>query len=409
MLNEKFLFGAAASAHQVEGGNLNDWTEWEKETAHRKAQRARGESWPAHILAKWPSPLDEENYHSGRAADHYRRFEEDFDIAKSLGHTAHRFSVEWSRVEPEEGKWDPEALAHYRAVVRALRKRKIEPFVSLWHWTVPLWFRDRGGWASSRAPRYFARYARKVAEELGEGVKFWLTVNEPEIYSSHTCLIGHWPPSRRAPLSYLAVLDNLARGHRAAYAALKEVNRGAQVGIAKNNIYFEAADGWWNRVMKTFADWWWNRYFLDRIAKRQDFIGVNYYFHSRIAGWFNRNENRRVSDAGWELYPEGIYHVLRDLARYRKPLYITENGLADMRDHDRAEFIRETLRAVRRAIGEGVDVRGYLHWALTDNFEWEKGFWPRFGLVEVDYRTLERRIRPSALAYRDLIKEWPTI
>ncbi|MFH1161928.1 MAG: glycoside hydrolase family 1 protein [Candidatus Jorgensenbacteria bacterium] len=409
--NEPFYFGAATSAHQVEGGNRNDWTEWEIETAKSKAQMAKGNpptgGWPDYILENYPSPLDEENYISGRAADHFNRYEEDFDIAKSLGHNAHRFSIEWSRVEPEEGKFDESALAHYRNVVKALRARGMEPFVSLSHWTIPRWFRDAGGWRSPRAPERFARYAETAARVLGDDVRFWITLNEPELNAAFGYFLGKWPPNVRSPLAYWRVLHRLVDGHRAAYAVIKRLAPQAQVGIAKHNSYFEAVGlNPWNRALQSLAQWWWNSYFLDSIADVQDFIGLNYYFHNRINWWFNRNENRTVSDVGWELYPEGIYHVVKDLARYRKPIYITENGVADARDVLRAAFIRETFRWLALTKEEGVDIRGYLHWSLIDNFEWADGFWPRFGLVEVDYRTQARRVRPSALVYRDLIREW---
>lgn len=378
-----FYFGAATSSHQVEGGQTNDWTEWEVESGHER---------------------------SGRAADHWNRYEEDFDLAKKLGHNAHRFSIEWSRVEPEEGKFDEAALAHYRAVVKALRKRGIEPFVTLWHFTLPLWVARQGGWESERTVEHFARYVGRVASYLKDDVKFWMTQNEPEICAHMAYLSGRWPPGAKNPLRALSVFFRLMRAHRAAYAVLKGIAPGAQVGIAKNHIYFEAAGmSVWNQMLKAIADWWWNFLFLDRTKDALDFIGVNFYFHNRIDGWFNKNANEKVSDMGWELLPETLFHALMELKRYRKPLYVTENGLADARDLHRADYIRESLGAVKRAIDAGADVRGYLHWSLLDNFEWADGFAPRFGLVKVDYRTFARRIRPSALVYRDMIKKWPNV
>jgi len=387
-MREPFYFGAASSAHQVEGGQTNDWTEWEARTGRER---------------------------SGNAADHWHRYEEDFDIAKKLGHNAHRFSIEWSRVEPEEGKFDEAALTHYVKVVRALRKRKVEPFVTLWHFTLPLWVAQRGGWESRHAVGAFAHYAGRVATALKDDVKFWIPLNEPEIYTNMAYLVGKWPPQARNPLRALVVLGNLIRAHRAAYAVVKGIAPAAQIGIAKNNIHFEAVGlNQWNELLKGIADWWWNHMILDRLAApvggqadTLDFIGVNFYFHSRIAGWFNRNKNERVSDMGWELIPSALYEVLMDLTRYGKPLYVTENGLADAADRSRAWFIEESLKALLLAKRQGADVRGYLHWALTDNFEWADGFAPRFGLVAVDYKTQKRTVRKSALVYRDLIKKWP--
>jgi beta-glucosidase len=202
------------------------------------------------------------------------------------------------------------------------------------------------------------------------------------------------------------VIKHLIRAHRQAFIAIKKINPQAQIGIAKNNVYFEAAEKKFvNRCLKKFADCWWNEYFLHFIKDRQDFIGLNHYYHHRIDRWFNKNEDDIVSDMGWELYPQSIYHILKDLKKYQKPIYITESGLADATDQKRTWYILGILKNIYRAISDGVDVRGYLHWALLDNFEWEKGFWPRFGLIEVDYETLERKIRPSAYFYRDIIRE----
>jgi beta-glucosidase len=246
-----------------------------------------------------------------------------------------------------------------------------------------------------------------VAERYKEDVKFWITLNEPEIYSMNSYLRGIWPPQKKGIINFYIVMRNLTKSHRRAYRIIKKINPKAQIGIAKNNTYFEAAnDKFVNRTLKKLADKYWNDYFLDKITHRQDFIGLNYYFHDRIDNGFKQNENKKVSDLNWELYPQGIYHVLRDLKKYGKPIYITENGLADAEDKYRAWYIEEILKNVGRAIKDGADVRGYFHWSLLDNFEWAHGFWPRFGLIEVDYKTQERTLRKSAQKYSELIKKY---
>lgn len=396
---EGFLWGSATSAHQVEGGNFNDWTEWEKVNAKRLAQQA--EKMYAHWMPVWYDIKDQaqapQNYISGRAGDHYNRYEEDFDIAKSLGHKAHRFSLEWSRIEPEEGKFDEKEIEHYRQVIKALRERGIEPFVSLWHWTLPVWLAQKGGFENRKISRYFRRYVDRVSRSLAD-VTFWITLNEPLIISSHAYLKGSWPPQQRSFLKYWRVINNLASAHQVAYEVIWRNCKNPQVGIAKNNIYFE---GW----LAPLANWWWNQRFLNKISRYQDFICLNYYFHNRIKGFkFNQNENKWLSDMGWEIYPEGIYHVLKNLRRYKKPIYITENGVADAGDIHREKFIKEHLRWVHKAIGEDVDVKGYFYWSLLDNFEWDKGFWPRFGLVEIDYKTFNRTLRPSARSYAEICR-----
>ncbi|MDP2648247.1 MAG: glycoside hydrolase family 1 protein [Candidatus Yanofskybacteria bacterium] len=399
-------FGSATSSHQVEGGNANNWSVWEEKNADRLAREAERNfgklhSWPE-IKLQAQNPR---NYISGVSSDHYNRFEQDFDIAKSLGHNAHRFSIEWSRIELEEGQFNQEAIEHYKKVSRTLHERGMEPFVTLWHWTVPLWFEKKGGWESPQAADAFSRYVEKVISSLPD-VKFWITLNEPEIFALNSFYRGIWPPQKKSALTALKVVSNLIEAQKKAYGAIKQLRPDAQVGISKNNTYFESNRNPINRVFKSIADWAWNRYIPDKLKGFQDFIGLNYYFHNRINFGFNRNRNERVSDLGWEIFPEGIYHTLKQMQPYKLPVYITENGLADAADSQRAQFIREHLDWVRQAIQEGCNVQGYFYWSLLDNFEWDKGFWPRFGLVEVDYVTLERKIRPSALAYKKLIESW---
>lgn len=390
---ENFFWGAATASHQIEGNNYNDWSEWEKSEKRIKILRSKG------LIEKYGL----ENFISGKAADHYNRFQEDFKIAKELNHNATRFSIEWSRIEPEQGKFNEDEIKHYKKVAAFLQELGIEPFVTIWHWPIPIWLKDKGGWQCKKAPDYFARYAEKISSALNGSVKFWITLNEPELYTAKSYFVGAWPPQKKNLFAYLKVLQNLIKAHCQVYEIIKKSNPVAQIGIAKNNTYFEAyQDKPINRLLKKISDWWWNFYFLNQIKSHQDFIGLNHYYHSRINYGFNKNENKIISDMGYELYPQAIYYVLSDLKRYQKPIYITENGLADGQDKNRGWFIFETLKNVSRAIDEGVDVKGYLHWSLMDNFEWDKGFWPRYGLLEIDYKTLERKVRPSARFYSDI-------
>jgi len=374
----KFYWGAATSAHQVEGGNRNDWTEWERERGIEQ---------------------------SGRACDHYNRFLEDFDIARSLGHNAHRFSIEWSRIEPEEGKFDEREIQHYRDVIAALRERGLEPFVTLWHWTAPLWFRDKGGWANKKSPEYFARYVECVVSAFGGStsklevepplVKYWITLNETNVYTGHGYWKGNWPPGKRSLLRYIVANHRLSQAHIAAYKTIKKINPAAEVGVAHNVVWFTKR---FSRTKKFV----WNNLFIRSIRNFQDFVGINYYF----SDWTTKEK----TDIGWPIDPEGLYYVLKDASRYKKPIFIFENGIADARDEKRATFIKDHVAAMHRAMNEGlpaqagVDVRGYFYWSLLDNFEWDKGFTPRFGLVEMDYKTTERRIRKSAFVYRGIIE-----
>ena len=390
-----FLWGASTASHQVEGGTHNNWSEWEK-SPQRLAQLEKDG-----LIAKY----GKNNFISGIAADHYNRYEEDFRLAKELGHTATRISIEWSRIEPHEGRFDAEAINHYRNVISCIRRNGMEPFVTLWHWTIPIWFRDKGEFQNKGNAAYFARFAHKMASELAD-VTFWITLNEPDVYTMHGYLDGTWPPQEQSLIKALTVYRNLIYAHRLSYEKIKKGNRAARVGIAKHNIYFEAyKERLWNVLLKRLLDWGWNCYFLNQLSGAQDFIGLNQYFHNRINGKSDQNENLRVSDIGWELYPEAMYYALRDLKKYHVPIYITENGLADGEDRQRLWFIGETLKNVHRAIFEGVDVRGYLHWSLMDNFEWDKGLWPRFGLIAIDYATQKRTSRPSSMVYKKFCQD----
>ena len=368
---EGFFWGSATAAYQVEGGiENNDWAEAAKQ-------------------GKVPA--------AGKATDHYNRYEEDFDIVKKLNQNAHRFSIEWARIEPEEGRFNEKEIGHYRKVISALRERGIEPFVTLWHFTLPLWFSRLGGFENKKSPFYFSRYCEHVVKNLGDQVKFWITINEPMVYFWESYIKKDWPPFKRNIFLFRKIMKNLIYSHIEAYKKIKEVDSDSQIGIAKNNADFDTP----GIIFKSHRRLFWNHYFLKKIFKHQDFIGLNYYFHKHFGYRFYEEK----SALGWPIYPKGIYHVLLELKKYNKSVYITENGLADAKDEKRENFIKEHLKWVHQAIQEGIDIRGYFYWSLLDTFEWEKGFEPRFGLVEVNYQTMERKIRPSAYEYGKICKE----
>jgi len=363
---DKFYWGTATSAYQVEGGIRNDWSE--------------------------AGP----KFDAGKACDHYNRFEEDFDLAKEMNNNAHRFSIEWARVEPVEGQFNQEALEHYRRVLQALRQRNLEPFVTLYHWTLPKWFTERGHWLNIGAAQYFERFVEKVVGEYKDLVRFWITLNEPNIYTSHSFLRGVWPPFKKSFYNTQAVMRTQIECHKKSYEIIHKISPQAQVGISNNNNSFLG-------ILKFFSEYYWNHQFFDAIKDYQDFIGVNYYIPVSLWRTIVKG-SRDLTDMSWEIYPKGFYHVLKGLKQYKKPIYITENGLADARDEKRSKFITEHLEWTHKAIGEGVDVRGYFHWSLLDNFEWDKGFGPRFGLIEVDYETFKRTPRPSFRYYAEICK-----
>lgn len=409
-----FFWGASTSAHQVEGGNTNDWSEWEKKNSRRLAklgfkrlnitQNQFGQkSIFSEKLQKDVS--DPKNYISGIACDTYNRYEEDFDIAKSFNHNAHRLSIEWSRIEPKKGRINDYEIEHYRSVLRALTKRNLEPFVTLHHFTNPLWIRDRGGWENPETAEDFAVFAGIISEKLGKEFKYWTVLNEPQQYALAS-YSGWITPGKKSLLSGLRAIRTYIKAHNLAAKEIKKHCPDSMLGIAKTEQYFEAYKNFpHNILLKKFADRFMNTYFIEKILENLDFIGLNYYFRNRVRSGYNKNPMGIVSDLGWDLYPKGIYPVLKQLSKFKKPIIITENGLADARDDKREWLIKETLRNIHKAMQDGVDVRGYLHWSLLDNFEWDKGFWPRFGLVEIDRENnLERKPRGSAYKFAEICK-----
>lgn len=404
---DNFLWGAAIASHQVEGNNTNNWSEWEKINAQRLAKESEKKFFQ--VSPVWEEIKEEatspSNYISATACDHYNRFNEDFEIAKNLKLKALRISIEWSRIEPEEGNFNLDELNHYKKVFASLIKLDIKPVVTLWHWTFPLWVSKQGGWINRKTIKYFDNFVEKVVGFFPE-IDFWVTLNEAEIFARESYLLGRWPANGHNPLRYMMVVNTIAAAHNKAYETIKKINKDACVGLTHNITYFEPnKNRFLNKVIAKIIAYIANSYFLNLTHKHSDYLGLNYYFHTTINIF---NEPKIVcakSDLGWELCEYGIYNVLKELGRYNKPIYITENGLADKNDTYREGFIKDTLVYVDKAIKEGVDVRGYLYWSLIDNFEWDKGFWPRFGLVEIDYKNnLKRTIRKSAFAYSDIIK-----
>lgn len=404
---KKFLWGAATSAHQVEGDTHNQWTVWELENAKSKAAQA---SYHFEDLENWPKveqeAKDPNTYVSGKGVDHYNRYKEDFDLLKQMNMNAFRFSIEWSRVEPKEGAWNVAAVEHYKQYVLELKKRNIEPVVTLFHFTLPTWFTEMGGFEKRSNIQYFVRFAEKMIRELGPNVRLIITLNEPEVYAHESYLAGNWPPNITSKRSMLRVINNLARAHNETAAVIHAINRRYKVSIAKNSSYFYAGDdSILSRKSTDVMQYFQDDYFLKKVVKNCDFMGMNFYFSNRVYGYRVHNPDEIVSDLGWDESPADIQHALeRWHEKYRLPILITENGVADSEDAHRQQWITKTLLGMQKAMESGVQLEGYLHWSLLDNFEWDKGRWPRFGLAKVDYTTLERTLRPSAKWFGRIIK-----
>jgi beta-glucosidase len=389
-----FLFGTATSATQIEGHcPTTDWY------AFARAGRVRG-----------GATLDV-------ACDGYNRVREDVDLQRAMGLNAARLSVEWARIEPRPGEFDASALDHYRSVLGAHLDAGIRPMVTLHHFALPLWVAERGGLLARELPSRLARFAVETVRALGDLCRTWITINEPNVLAAHAYLLGAWPPARREPWSAMLAHRRLLEAHVAMYRALHDADaRGdLALGVAHHLRVTEPRDPL--RIADRGAALVFARVFNDWFAravcanKTQDFVGVNYYSRDRVGfdpsnapELFIRRDvapGAETSDLGWEIYPEGLGLVLDAWSRRsgRLPIYVTENGVADARDVLRPRFLVRHLAEVARVVARGIDVRGYYHWSLLDNFEWAEGYGPRFGLVEVDYTTMERRIRPSGDLY----------
>lgn len=281
-------------------------------------------------------------------------------------------------------------------------------FVTLWHWTIPTWFATADAWEKKENIADFLKYADLVIKEFGAYIDFWSTLNEPMMYVFGGYLKGYHPPGQRKPKLAGKVMKNLTEAHNQCYQAVKKHYPQAPVSFVAMLNYFEPADKWnlAEVALVKFLHYYYNVRFFKKTSPNYDYIGVNYYFHDRIVWYppFKKNEDKWVSDKGWEIYPEGIYHVLKFAKKFKKPIYITENGLADATDKNRAKFINEHLRFVHLAIGGGADVRGYFHWSLLDNFEWSYGWKMKFGLYEMNRETFKRKARPSARVYAKIAR-----
>ena len=387
---KNFFWGSATSAYQVEGSNSNcDWWQWEK---------GRG--------------LES----SGEACRHYQLYAQDFDLARQLNHNAHRLSVEWSRVQPQEGEFSARELKHYAEVIAALRERGLEPIVTLHHFTNPLWFVRAGGWSQRQGVEYFLRYVETTVEALASKVTYWVTINEPLVYLYHSYILGVWPPQKKSFFAAKLVEECLLAAHIKSYRLIHDIYRkrnlpAPKVSIAKNMQFFTPCNpSRRNRLAAALRNKFFNFSFLERLIKERalDFIGLNYYTRSLIdlEGWGVRNilldtcknnhSRLKQNSLGWDIYPDGLYHLLLALKKYNLAVFILENGICTDDDSLRWDFIRQHLVRLHQAISEGVEVSGYLYWSLLDNFEWDKGFAPRFGLIEVDYSTYQRKVRESA-------------
>lgn len=403
-----FLWGASTSSHQVEGGTHNQWSVWELQVAQEKAKNAHLDlDWLPNWKEIKKQAENPENYISGKGVEHYKRYKEDIKIIKQLNLNSFRFGVEWARIQPKEGEWDIKEIEYYKNYIKELKHQGIEPMMNLWHWTLPVWFDEKGGFKNRENLKFWDEFIRKVAEEFAPLVQNIITLNEPNVYVSYSYVMGLWPPNQKSWMKASQVIWHLVLAHRRAYRILKKKKPTLNIGIAQQlaNIQAKRPHNFFDQIMTKWMRFFWNWWFYNRIKNYQDFIGFNYYFTDYYRVIHRDNPEVPTSDLGWYMEPEGLYPLLlRTWSRYRKPIIITENGVADTHDQYRQWWLEETIIAMERALSEGVKLIGYYHWSLLDNFEWAYGWWPKFGLVAVDRRTMKRTIRPSAKWFANEVK-----
>lgn len=403
-LRPNMLLGVASSATQVDGGDLDHtWNDWYKK---------------GHI---------KDGADPAAATGHWERWREDVMLMHKMGIQTYRFSVEWARVEPREGVYDDEAIAHVKEELMLLLGLGIKPLVTLHHFTNPMWFEEKGGWGKYENVRYFLMYVEKIIRSIGHLASEYITINEPNVYALNGYLAGAWPPGEKNLGAAWNVVSNMATAHIKAYRLIHDMRRGmgfrdTKVSFAnhlrvfapknKMNLLHRAnaaeaerlfqgsmtlamATGEFKRPMRNNG--------RDRRGAYCDFHALNYYSRSTISALGNGTSvNCYKNDLGWEIYPQGIVECCKKLLDIAPlPVYITENGTCDLSDSFRSRFIYEHLRALCQT---KLPVKRYYHWCFNDNFEWLEGNYARFGIVHTDFETMERTVKRSGEFYSKIIQ-----
>ena len=404
-----FMWGVATASHQIEGGNTNNWSAFE--------------------------PRSKSGQLSGDACDHWNRKKEDIQLIKDLNVSHYRFSIEWSRIEPQQGIWDEDAVQWYSDLVDQLLDKGIQPMATLHHFTHPLWWDEKGGFENENNIDDWIRFCVKMFEVLSDRIDWWCTINEPAVFASMGYVLGEFPPGERSFKKTRIVSTNLMRAHASCYQTLKSMEHGkrAHIGLVKNINLFDPYRRWnpLHRFQARLLDGMFNLCWIKGLMTGRfkapsalrskeipglkgssDFIGVNYYTHllatpfmptkvdidPLIRPWEQRTDFR------YPMYAEGLRRSFDMVSCLNLPIIVTENGVADDDDDMRPEHIRRHLQITGEAIADGMDIRGFYHWSLMDNFEWAEGYDQRFGLYHVDFETKERTLKESGALYSEIVK-----
>ncbi|MCI0617289.1 family 1 glycosylhydrolase [bacterium] len=416
--DQPFLWGVATSAFQIEGHLENDMTEWER-------------------LGKFSQNGKDPHYKN--AVDHWQRWEDDFALLKQLNLNAYRFSMDWGRIQPQKNRFDEEALAQYDRMLDRLLELNIIPMLTLHHFTHPVWFHHQTPWHAADSIEAFSTLVKKLAEKFADRINLFVSFNEPLVWALAAYGDAKFPPGEKNLERLMMAIHHILLAHRAAYDILKTHNPNAQIGMANNFIIFRPERAW--HLLDQGLFWLIHSFYNMMLLKafetnrlrfrfpflihydapipldnKIDFWGVNYYYRLHVRFQMSQEFPIRLShlhrsgegssDLDWEIYSAGLQEIFRWLKRCGKPLYITENGIADQSDRKRLVFLRTHLKAVERALREHYPLKGYFHWSLLDNYEWLEGEMARFGLYEVDYQNgKQRKLRPSGKFYAEYIAQ----
>jgi beta-glucosidase len=413
-----FLWGVSTSAFQIEGYVQNDMTEWENAGKFRQNG----------LNPKYRN-----------AVQHWKHWSTDFDLLKDLGVNSYRFSIDWARIEPQPGKFDESSIQQYGKMIDRLLQLGIKPMLTLHHFTHPVWFHDTCPWHLSSSIQYYTRFVETIMKSFGDKIQLYITFNEPLVWALAAYGDGKFPPGEKDITKMALVLKHMLQAHKEAYQIIKKYQSAAQIGIAHNFIIFQPERSWYllDRGITFLINRFYNFVFLDAFQKNQlkiilpfiirfqeslmlddciDFWGINYYYRMHLRSQlrlskpmefkFHNRSGEGLSDLGWENYSRGLWEILKWVKRANKPIYITENGLADSQDRHRTAYLKNHLSITEKAIKNGIPIKGYFHWSLLDNYEWLVGKEGKFGLYEVDYENnFERKIRKSGQYYSNYIRK----
>lgn len=392
---ENFLFGVSNASAQVEDQLDDPWMKFAKDG---KTKAFLNASRPEEKLQFWSKP------------------EIEIELAKKLGVQVFRMSLDWQRIMPEKNKIDYDALKRYQEICRLVKANGMKVMMSLFHHSIPGWAIETGGYLNIELVDQFVLWGYESIKYLKDDVDFWITYNEPNVYAMFSYVAGIWPPGKKNPLGaiqipfykgdFFVALDNMAESHNKLYKKIKAAEINSKIGIAHNTANYKES-GWFSSFS---TQWSWrhmNYRFPDKVKENLDFMGFNYYGSEYMKAFgIEFSDLAEYNDAGRAIDPRGLYEMLKIFYdRYHLPIFITENGTADAEDFFRPSYIIEHLIAVHTAIADGVPVLGYIHWSLTDNFEWADGYCPKFGLVSVDRENdLKRSPRESFYIYSEIVK-----